>query len=205
MPRVQLCIPNGGSCTAAKPEDVAQLSEAFDGLCAPRAISATTLLNAVSRFSDWEVTAGGRKAPLTITEWMQQLVAPQIDSDFKKKLAEISGSRKLPQHRSALEPFNVGRFCEFRAALAAERLRMVSWVKIVRQNSELDRSKVDVLVGVRRSHYVTPIQVKAGRGIRCGKSMPIPRLHNVWVRSYEDLQDALAKILEARRITRDHR
>jgi hypothetical protein len=141
---------------------------------------------------------------MSVGEWLEQLTIPSLAEDFRRRLSSISRQPLLQGHKTALAPFNIGRFCEFRAALAALRVKGVASVKIVLPNSEPDRRKVDLLVLADRHECPTPIQVKASGAVAATRGR-IPVLSGVWRRDFDGLREDISAILKGRKDSVKHR
>jgi len=193
MSRVELHPVISGRSTIASPRDVREFTSALNELQQPGTITIPALERLSIDFRNWEIRC--RRLGITVGEWIDELRAPCVSSDFRKRLTHLSIRTQTPAHRPALEPFTKGRFCEFRAAFAAESADGVARVVLARRNSELDVAGIDLLLSPLRIGPDTPIQVKAGSSREGKISGSIRSLCGVWKRYFSDLQSEIAGII----------
>jgi hypothetical protein len=137
---------------------------------------------------------------VTVGEWFEQLSAPMLSNDFKSRLAIISSANRRSEHRAALEPFQLGRFCEFRAALIAMKSGHFESALVSPPNSRADSLKKDLTLQLKGGSDLMPLQVKAVDGTKrkSADSTSLPVLRRVWVTPLKELQSEIERLVAER-------
>lgn len=196
MAFVALHVPIDRSYISPTPEALGGLVDAFSSLYAPSLITNDSLSDAIAVREDWLITNSNKQFSLSIAEWRDNLTVENLSSDFKRRLELVSRDPKERNHTKAIEPFQLDRFCEFRAALAAERLVDVVGVKVSRANSSQDRAKHDLELIIDEQQTSVPIQVKATEGKKNRRDPLVPTLKNLWHLSFAALQEELRRLVQ---------
>jgi hypothetical protein len=196
MSLIELLTRHESHYAPASPTEIKEIQEDFAQLYFPNIFTERALNGALAARGEWSIgDASSPTSRTTIREWADQLEAPEVSRDFKGCLAHISSSPRGPSHRKALEPFLLARFCEFRVALAAQKLPAVQLVSLSQPNSDLDASKADLLISIRGKEGYIPLQVKAVDG-RKNDSAHVPTIKLVWRRNLDSMLEDLAKTID---------
>lgn len=198
MQQVELYSDKRARYRKANEGEARQLLEAIDGCYAPTPFSEETLSSALSQYRGWKFVACDRST--TVAEWITQLSAPALESDFKSRLAYISSKPKAHWYRAVFERFHLARFCEFRAALIATRSEHVAQALVAAPNSLADTLKADITLQPTSSTNAIPLQVKAvtGKSKRQIENNSPALLQHVWKAPLEQLLRDIERIITVR-------
>jgi|GEM_PF-2832721 len=196
MALIQIQTRQGSDYAPASTSQINEIQQAFSQLYSPNILTETALANVLSPRSEWCIK--DPSSPInktTMRQWAEQLISQEVSRNFKDCLAHISSSPRDRFHSKALEPFLLARFCEFRVALAAQRLPAVQLVSLSQPNSDLDASKADLLISIGGKEGYMPLQVKAVNGKK-NDSSDVPTIKLVWKKNLDAMLEDLAKTID---------
>jgi hypothetical protein len=201
---VELYAQDSGRYRQANQQETSELLHAFEGCYAPNQFSEQQLKKALTPYQKWIIASDERST--TVGEWLNQLSAPILSGDFKARLALLSSAGRSTQYRAALEPFQLGRFCEFRAALIASRSSLVESTRVTAPNSRADAQRCDVTVVPIGAGTPIQLQIKAVDGAfkRQSSSESLAILRRVWITPLDELKRQIERMITERRIGPSH-